>query len=537
MKLSTRLILIACSAAIGLSVLAIFGLFSLRSSMLEERKAGLTSLVKMAGQQIQYFQEQEKSGKLSRDDAQSAAKVAVRALRNGEDYVFVRAGNASTVLVHPDQRKEGKDDPGKRMDTGRTLAETYLDVLGKGDFGFAQIMTKRPKGEVEVPKINALVRIPDWGWIVGTGAFLDDLDTVFWKYAAQFGAIGAVVLLAMGALVLSLARGIYNSLGGEPSYAAEVAQAIASGDLSHRVDASDRSGSVLAAVAQMQSNLKSMIAQIKQGAVTLAQSSDALTQQMKEINVAAQNSSEATASTAASIQQMAVSVSHVSDNARVTEQNSKESADLAASGERLVHQAAKELDLVSEQVGAASARIAGLVERSNEIGGIADVIREIADQTNLLALNAAIEAARAGEQGRGFAVVADEVRKLAERTSEATGKITTMIHAIQQDTAAVVQSMDAVTPQVQKGVSIANDAAQTLQQINAKADSTLESIAQVANATAEQSIASGTVASSVESISQMVEGMASSVSAANRNVQALEALSVELRNSVSKFNV
>jgi methyl-accepting chemotaxis protein len=234
---------------------------------------------------------------------------------------------------------------------------------------------------------------------------------------------------------------------------------------------------------------------------------------------------------------MAVSVSHVSDNARVTEQNSKESADLAASGVKLVHQASQELELVAVQVDGASSRIGGLVERSKEIGGIADVIREIADQTNLLALNAAIEAARAGEQGRGFAVVADEVRKLAERTSEATGQITTMIHAIQQDTAAVVQSMEAVTPQVQKGVSIASEAAQTLQQINEKADSTLESIAQVANATAEQSVASGTVASSVENISQMVEEMAASVAAANNNVQALEALSMELRNTVSKFSV
>jgi methyl-accepting chemotaxis protein/methyl-accepting chemotaxis protein-3 (ribose and galactose sensor receptor) len=517
--------------------LAIFGLFSLRTSMLEERKAGLSTLVKMAGKQIEYFREQEKSGKMSRDDAQAAAKVAVRALRSGDDYVFVRAGNGSTVLVHPDQRKEGKDDPGKRMESGRTLAETYVDVLSKGDFGFAQIMTKRPKGEVEVPKINALVKVADWDWIVGAGAFLDDLDTVFWKYAAEFGAIGAVVLLAMAALIVSLARGIYNSLGGEPSYAAEVAQAIAGGDLSHQVDVGNRSGSVLAAVAQMQSNLKSMIAQIKQGAVTLAQSSDALAQQMKSINVAAQASSEATASTAASIEQMAVSVSHVSDNARVTEQNSKESAELAASGMALVRQAAQELEVVSVQVDGASSRIGGLVERSKEIGGIADVIREIADQTNLLALNAAIEAARAGEQGRGFAVVADEVRKLAERTSEATGQITTMIHAIQQDTAAVVESMEAVTPQVQKGVAIANDAAQTLQQINAKADSTLESIAQVANATQEQSIASGTVASSVENISQMVEEMAASVAAANNNVQALEALSEELRDSVSKFNV
>ena len=157
--------------------------------------------------------------------------------------------------------------------------------------------------------------------------------------------------------------------------------------------------------------------------------------------------------------------------------------------------------------------------------------------TNLLALNAAIEAARAGEQGRGFAVVADEVRKLAERTGQATGRITEMIRNIQTDTTAVVSSMQAVTPQVAKGVEIAGNAGQSLKAIRSEAGTTLDNLRDVANSTSEQKSATEDIARSVEQIAGMVDSMADSVNAANDNVRSLEELAVVLRDSVMRFRV
>jgi len=185
----------------------------------------------------------------------------------------------------------------------------------------------------------------------------------------------------------------------------------------------------------------------------------------------------------------------------------------------------------------ASVQIEGLLERSREIDSIAGVIKEIADQTNLLALNAAIEAARAGEQGRGFAVVADEVRKLAERTTKATAQITEMIGAVQTDTSAAVNSMHAVTPQVALGVEMAGSAAAALREISSDVATTLGNVREVASATAEQSQASTMVAQNVERIAAMVEKSAASVRAANENVRSLESLANELRDSVSKFRL
>jgi methyl-accepting chemotaxis protein/methyl-accepting chemotaxis protein-3 (ribose and galactose sensor receptor) len=538
MKLSTRLIFIVAGTVLGLFVLAGFALTSLHSTMLEERKAGIRTTVLLAANQIGYYLAQEKSGKITREEAQNLAKDAVRGLRNGDDYVFVRSGDKLLLsLVHPDPRKEGKESDGGKLPNGMSLTDAYLAALKGTDFAFVRVYTKRPQGNVEVPKISAIQRIPEWGWLVGTGVFIDDLDEAFQRYVVQFAAIGGIVLVAVIALAVTLARGIYRAIGGEPAYAAETARAIAAGDLTREVAYQGNPDSVLAAMADMQNHLKQMIAQITHGAVTLSESGDALATQMTQINAAAQRSSEATASTAAAIEEMAVSVAHISDRARDSEQNSQRSSELAAAGEGCVHRASEELDLVARQVADASGRIEGLAERTHEIGGIANVIKEIADQTNLLALNAAIEAARAGEQGRGFAVVADEVRKLAERTGTATDQIAVMIQGIQGDTEAVVASMRTIAPQVAKGVQAATEAAQKLNDINREAGNTLDNIREVAHSTSEQSMASDSVASNIEKIAQMVDEMAASVEVANQNVHSLEQLAVDLRSSVTRFNV
>jgi methyl-accepting chemotaxis protein len=232
---------------------------------------------------------------------------------------------------------------------------------------------------------------------------------------------------------------------------------------------------------------------------------------------------------------MTVSVNHISDGARETEQNSLRAVELAEQGERRAASAVNEMQHIATTVGQAAAKIQQLVSRADEIGSIANVIKEIAAQTNLLALNAAIEAARAGEQGRGFAVVADEVRGLAERTATATVQIEQMIQGIQGDTRGAVQVMSSVASQVKDGVTQVESASASLREIRAGTDVALQRIREVADATKEQSAASTAIAQQVEQIAQRVDGTSVSMQSAVAAVDALERLAAGLRDAIARF--
>ncbi|GAB3254409.1 methyl-accepting chemotaxis protein [Chitinimonas naiadis] len=536
MKLSSRLAVIVSSATLGLIIIAAFGLYMLRATMMEERTDQIRTIVMLAVKQIDFYKTMAQEGKISTEQAQALAIQSLKGMHNGDDYIFVRREDNFT-LVHPDPRKLGKIDLGSKLPNGKMTVEVYKEALANTDFAVVEVAAKRLDSKVDSPKLNGIAKIRDWNWTIGFGAFIDDINSTFWSLALQFLVIGILVLAIVIGLAVYMARSIYRLLGGEPNYAAEAALRIAKGDLTHTIDVKGDANSLVGAVSSMQCSLREMILHIQNGANGVGSASATLSGQMKEINLSARQSSDATTATAAAIEQMSVSVDQISDSARETERNSERSNELAVAGEKMVTQAADEIERIQVQVHSASALIGGLVERSREINGITSVIKEIADQTNLLALNAAIEAARAGEQGRGFAVVADEVRKLAERTGQATSQITSMINAIQADTGSVVDSMEAITPQVSLGVEKATAAANALREIGTGAADTLDKIRDVASATSEQSTATNSVANNVERIAHMVENSATAVHAANREVAQLESLASNLRSSVARFTV
>ena len=197
----------------------------------------------------------------------------------------------------------------------------------------------------------------------------------------------------------------------------------------------------------------------------------------------------------------------------------------------------KEIEELAGAVGASVAQVGGLVDRSQEVGGIAGVIREIADQTNLLALNAAIEAARAGEQGRGFAVVADEVRKLAERTTKATQEIARVIEQIQNETRMTVDGMQGITPRVAGGLEKVSAVAGMLESISREASESRARAVDVAHATREQASAANDIARSVEQVSQMTEETTATLHENAHRAAELKAMAGGLREQITYFRV
>ncbi len=230
-----------------------------------------------------------------------------------------------------------------------------------------------------------------------------------------------------------------------------------------------------------------------------------------------------------------MSINQVAENSRETRGVSEQACKLSSEGEQSARAAADQMLDTAESVGHSMQLIEQLSQRSLEISGIVKVIRDIAEQTNLLALNAAIEAARAGEQGRGFAVVADEVRKLAERTASSTSEISSMIEAIQSEVARAVENLKENNEQVGRGKSLAEQVAATLARINEGARITMERINDISSAAAEQGTASNDIARNVEKIAQMTEETSLSVSQASVSAQALQSLASQLHGEVAQF--
>jgi methyl-accepting chemotaxis protein len=240
---------------------------------------------------------------------------------------------------------------------------------------------------------------------------------------------------------------------------------------------------------------------------------------------------------ATALQEMNVTVQQVSENSSKASDASRKAAETARHGGSIVDETLAKMQVIAESVRSTASRVQELGKSSDQIGRIIGVINDIADQTNLLALNAAIEAARAGEQGRGFAVVADEVRKLAERTTTATKEIAQMIETVQQGTKLAVGAMEEGTRQVEEGVRTTNKAGEALREIIQMSEQVGDMIAQIATAATEQSSATDEINRSMEQISNLVKESASGAQQSAKACQDLSGMAFELQKIVANFNV
>ncbi|MBP9800072.1 MAG: methyl-accepting chemotaxis protein [Sterolibacterium sp.] len=245
--------------------------------------------------------------------------------------------------------------------------------------------------------------------------------------------------------------------------------------------------------------------------------------------------SDATASSAATIEEVTVSISEVAAQTEATREASLAIGEEAQAALSVSDEAAQHIHMLAEYIQTTARQIESLGQRSEEINRIVGLIREIADQTNLLALNAAIEAARAGEQGRGFAVVADEVRKLAERTSKATEEIGCMIGAIREDAGRAVASMSQGERQAKSSVVVVNDVGVTLRAIGNSIQQTIDKVANIAHATLEQRNAMTLMANDIEQVSVMTQNNVSALAQTKAMTERLEVVGQRMLESARQY--
>ena len=534
MGVRARLTVAGIVVLIGLVVMAGYTLMQIRTDAMNAHSERIKHLVEVSIGIVADFQKLEADKRMTREEAQAAAKEALRTPRfNTNDYYFIYDFDGRAVMVAGSPKIEGEVMLGKADTKGFKLWDAIV-AAGKAGSGYIDYWFPRAGATEASPKRGYVIGIPEWKWIVGTGVYVDDVDAAVTRAAIRYALISLLILAVVSVVGVMVARSIVRQLGGEPAAAIDLMSRAAAGDLTVQVNSSAK-GSILDSAGQMLGSIRTMVSEINDSSARLSKGAESISTASREVATASQKQSDATASMAAAIEEMTVSINHISDNARETQENSISSVKLSEEGFGRVDTASREIHSIAESVNDASQRIHKLEERANQISSIAGVIKEIAGQTNLLALNAAIEAARAGEQGRGFAVVADEVRKLAERTSTATVEIEQKIAGIQAETVEVVGVMNSALPQVATGVEAAEQAADTLRRIKDGAQSTLDRVREVAESTREQSVASDSIAQKVEEIATMVEETTAAMHSTAQTAEDLERISGELNALVSRF--
>lgn len=538
LPISRRLWLIQLTSMLMLVILSALMLNQIRNELFSSKTLKTHHLVETVSGILRYYQGKENAGELSREEAQKQASSMVRGLRYNQTDYFVLLDLQGTMLMHPTNPKvQGSNMLEAKDPSGRFYIREMVDLAKDNGSGKVEYFWPKPGSDEPLPKISYVELFKPWGWVITSGTYVDDVWVEFREIVLDALGTLAVVGLLLATLVTLIARSIARPLGEVVSAMANIATGEA--DLTRNLD--DKGRDELTALGRhfnsFIDNLNNVIGQSRHVAGALDQASLSLDEVANAGQLQSQQQSQQMEQVATAINEVSYAVQDVAKGAEHAASEVRQAEAQALQGQQSIEASLHQIDQLSDTIEQAVVVIQGLDQESSQIGRVLEVIRAIAEQTNLLALNAAIEAARAGEQGRGFAVVADEVRLLAQRTQTSTDEIHVMIEQLQSNSKAAVNVINTSSVASQKTVEQARLAGQSLNQITSSLRNISGLNASIASATLQQSHVVDEINQNVTQAASLAHDSAKLAGRSSEASRHLGQLAADLNSLLSRFRV
>ncbi len=505
LSIQSKMRMMVVWGAMCLLVLSVWQMVNVYQQGYAARQAATQAEVETAWGVLQWAHAQEKAGKLDTAQAQQLAKDVVAQLRyRGQEYFWLNDMQAR-VVMHPIKPElDGQDGSGVKDVQGKALFVAFADKVRQEGKGFVEYVWPKPGQSDPVAKVSYVQGFEPWGWVIGSGIYIDDLKAELGAQIWRLGTVVVVLVLVMLSLSEWLMRGVVRRL----SRAREAVQRLAQGHLGQDLVAqgNDEVGQLMQVLGGMAGQLRQMVGDVQSMAHNVAATAGEIAGGNSDLSRRTEQQASALQETAASMEQLSATVKQNADNAQQANQLAQNASDVAVQGGEVVSQVVDTMR--------------GITESSRRIADIIAVIDGIAFQTNILALNAAVEAARAGEQGRGFAVVAGEVRTLAQRSAEAAKEIKQLIGASVE--------------RVEQGTTLVDQAGKTMSEVVSSIRRVTDIVVEITTASAEQRNGVDQVGLAVAQMDQATQQNAALV---EESAATAESLSVQARRMVEAMAV
>ena len=535
-SIQQRLAMLVALIVIGIIALDAFSLSGEYKSLFSQKKETTKELVDSTYTIVEYYYALEQKGELSQEQAQTQALAVIANLRYDTKNYFWVNDFTPNMVMHPIKPKlNGKNVAGVKDPDGTPLFINMVNIVKSKGEGFVPYKWAKPGFDEPVDKIGFVKGFTPWQWIIGSGTYLDDIDEIFANQRNMLILNSIIITIVIISLSYVISKSIILPTHAASNLMKDIAQG--EGDLTQTLDntGQDEISRLSGFFNEFTGKMRQSLQDVSNNTAQVLAQSEALAGASESAQSLIQTQNDITAQVATAMEEMTSQIKEVSDNANSAEQAANDARNNTSDGKDIISSTINQMQTLSANIDDVSQVVASLASESDNIGSVLDVIRGIAAQTNLLALNAAIEAARAGEQGRGFAVVADEVRTLANRTEQSTNEIQQMIqklqHGAQEAVSAVKVSQD-ISMQTVDQTTKADD---SLTEIDRLMEVISDMNTQIARATEQQSQAADEVNLRINDLAGMTDESLSTTEQLASTSLELKGSSNDMSDVVARF--